>query len=80
MSYFFTKQKGFTMVEILIVIILCAIIAMAALGLYLASDKVFKKMKATSDVLEEMRSAMATLDFVFSRWALEFLAKIIIAL
>lgn len=68
MSYFFTKQKGFTMVEILIVIILCAIIAMAALGLYLASDKVFKKMKATSDVLEEMRSAMATLDFVFSRW------------
>lgn len=70
MSYFFTKQKGFTMVEILIVIILCAIIAMAALGLYLASDKVFKKMKATSDVLEEMRSAMATLDFVFSRWGI----------
>jgi hypothetical protein len=41
---------------------------MAALGLYFASDKIFKQTRPISDVLEEMRSAIATLDFVFSRW------------
>uniref|UniRef100_A0A7V5XHS9 Prepilin-type N-terminal cleavage/methylation domain-containing protein n=1 Tax=Thermodesulfobacterium geofontis TaxID=1295609 RepID=A0A7V5XHS9_9BACT len=68
MSYFFKKQKGFTIIEILVVIVLCIILLMAVLGVYLASDKVFKKTRPISDVLEEMRSAMATLDFVFSRW------------
>jgi prepilin-type N-terminal cleavage/methylation domain-containing protein len=68
MSYFIKKQKGFTMIEVLIVIVLCTIIIMAALGLYFASDKIFKQTRPISDVLEEMRSAIATLDFVFSRW------------
>ncbi|AEH22125.1 hypothetical protein TOPB45_0008 [Thermodesulfobacterium geofontis OPF15] len=68
MSYFIKKQKGFTIIEVLVVIVLCAIIIMAALGLYFASDKIFKQTRPISDVLEEMRSAIATLDFVFSRW------------
>jgi len=50
------------------VIVLCTIIMMAALGLYFASDKIFKKTRPVSDVLEEMRGAIATLDFIFSRW------------
>jgi prepilin-type N-terminal cleavage/methylation domain-containing protein len=68
MSYFIKKQKGFTIIEVLVVIVLCAIIIMAALGLYFASDKIFKQTRPISDVLEEMRSAIATLDFIFSRW------------
>jgi len=68
MNAFLKKQKGFTMIEILVVIVLCTIIVMAALGLYFASDKVFKKTRPISDVLEEMRGAIATLDFIFSRW------------
>jgi prepilin-type N-terminal cleavage/methylation domain-containing protein len=68
MSYFIKKQKGFTIIEILVVIVLCTIILMAASGLYLASSKIFRETRPVSDVLEEMRSAIATLDFVFSRW------------
>ena len=68
MSYFLKKQKGFTMIEVLVVIVLCTIIIMAALGLYFASDKIFKKTRPVSDVLEEMRGAITTLDFIFSRW------------
>jgi prepilin-type N-terminal cleavage/methylation domain-containing protein len=68
MSYFIKKQKGFTIIEILVVIVLCTIILMAASGLYLASSKIFRETRPISDVLEEMRSAIATLDFVFSRW------------
>ena len=62
------KMKGFTLVEILVTMLLVSIILMAIVGLYIASDKAFKKNKPISDVLEEMRSGIATLDFVFSRW------------
>jgi len=68
MNYFFKKRKGFTIIEVLVVIVLCTIILMAAFGLYLASGKIFRETRPISDVLEEMRSAIATLDFVFSRW------------
>lgn len=68
MNYFFKKRKGFTIIEVLVVIVLCTIIIMAAFGLYLASGKIFRETRPISDVLEEMRSAIATLDFVFSRW------------
>ena len=62
------KMKGFTLIEILVTILLVSIILMTIVGLYIASDKAFKKNKPISDVLEEMRSGIATLDFVFSRW------------
>lgn len=62
------KTKGFTIIELLIVILLCAIILMAISGLYIASDKIFRHTRPISDVLEETRSGIVTLDFVFSRW------------
>jgi prepilin-type N-terminal cleavage/methylation domain-containing protein len=62
------NKRGFTIIELLVVIVLCGIILTAVLGLYLTSDKVFKQTRPISDVLEEARSAVATLDFVFSRW------------
>ncbi|MCD6397319.1 MAG: prepilin-type N-terminal cleavage/methylation domain-containing protein [Spirochaetaceae bacterium] len=62
------RKKGFTLVEILVAIVLASIILIAVVGLYIASDRSFKKTKPVSDVLEEMRSGIATLDFVFSRW------------
>jgi prepilin-type N-terminal cleavage/methylation domain-containing protein len=62
------KVKGFTLVELLIAVVLAGIVLMAIVGLYLASDKAFKKNKPVSDVLEEMRSAISILEFVFSRW------------
>lgn len=62
------KTKGFTIIELLIVILLCAIILMAVSGLYIASSKIFRYTRPISDVLEETRSGIVTLDFVFSRW------------
>ncbi len=62
------KKQGFALIEILIAIVLASIILIAVLGLYIGSEKSFKRTKPVSDVLEEMRGAMATLDFVFSRW------------
>ncbi len=70
MRFFLKNSKGFTIIELLVVIVLCSIILMAVYGLYLASDKVFKHTRPISDVIEEMRSAIATLDFVFSRWGI----------
>lgn len=68
MNAFLKKQKGFTIVELLVVMVLCALILMAVLGIYLASDKIFRKTRPISDVLEETRGAIVTLDFIFSRW------------
>lgn len=68
MNTFSKKHEGFTIIELLIVLVLCAIILMAAFGLYLASDKIFSKTRPISDVLEEARGAIVTLDFIFSRW------------
>jgi prepilin-type N-terminal cleavage/methylation domain-containing protein len=62
------KVKGFTLPEILVVIVLSSIILGAIVGLFISSENLFKKTKPVSDVLEEMRSGLATLDFVFSRW------------
>lgn len=68
MNTFSKKIKGFTIIELLIVIVLCTIILMAVLGVYLVSDKIFSKTKPISDVLEEARGAILNLDFIFSRW------------
>lgn len=62
------KKRGFTLIELLVTIIIVSIIIMAIVGIFMASDRAFKKNRPVSDVIEEMRSGVATLDFVFSRW------------
>jgi len=64
------KEKrilGFTLVELLVVILITAIFLMAVLGVYLMGNKYLKESKPVSDVIEEARSGLATLEFLFSR-------------
>lgn len=61
-------KKGFTIIELLIAIVIAIIIVGAIVSLYISSNRIFMKTKPISDAMEEMRSAVATLEFIFSRW------------
>ncbi len=63
-------KKGFTLVELLIVMILIFLIVGAVLSIHLKSSELFKEGKELSDVTEDARIAITTLDFVFSRWGM----------
>jgi len=66
----FKKTKrilGFTLVELLVVILVTSIFLMAVLGVFLMGNKYLKESKPVSDVIEEARSGLATLEFLFSR-------------
>jgi len=66
----FKREKrilGFTLVELLVVILITSIFLMAVLGVYLMGNKYLKESKPVSDVIEEARSGLATLEFLFSR-------------
>lgn len=59
--------SGFTLIELLVVILINAIFLMAVLGIYLTGTKYLKESKPVSDVIEEARSGLANLDFLFAR-------------
>lgn len=61
-------KKGFTLMEMLIVILLGMLIIGAIVGLYAAHQKVQAPIKMTSDIIEIQRTGMAQLEWVFSRW------------
>ncbi|KUK18801.1 MAG: Uncharacterized protein XD55_1137 [Thermodesulfobacterium commune] len=62
------KVEGFTLIELLVIAVLATIIVGAIVSIYLVSAEVFRKNRPLSDVIEEIRSGITTLDFVFSRW------------
>ncbi len=61
-------MRGITLIELMIAIIVSSIILSAMVALYISSDRIFRNLKPASDVVEEMRGALTTLDFIFSRW------------
>jgi type II secretory pathway pseudopilin PulG len=63
-------KKGFTLVEVLVVMILIFVIIGAVLTVYLISVKIFKEGKELSDLTEDARIAITTLNFIFSRWGM----------
>jgi len=60
--------RGVTLIELMVAIIIASIIMGALVAMYISSDKIFRNLRPVSDVVEEMRGALTTLDFVFSRW------------
>ena len=70
MQFLRRKSYGFTVVELLVAILVSLIVLGAVVSLYISSSRGFQKTKPISDVLEEARSALATLDFLFSRWGM----------
>ena len=62
------KNKGASLIEVLTAIVMSSIVLMAIVGLYISSDKTFKKQRELSELIEEVRSGMTNLDFLFSRW------------
>ncbi len=61
-------KRGYSLLEILVAIVIVAIVMGAVVAIYSASNRTFQKTKPVSSLLEEVREALSTLDFVFSRW------------
>lgn len=61
-------KKGFTLVEILIVILISSLMIGAMVGLFAVHQLVQSSTKATSDIMEIQRAGIAQLEWIFSRW------------
>ncbi|GEM_PF-595175 len=61
-------KKGFTIIEMLIVILIGVLIIGVMVGLYVAHQRAQVPTKMVSDILEIQRSGIAQLEWIFSRW------------
>lgn len=61
-------KKGFTLIEMLIVILIGILIIGIIVGLYIAHQRFQTPTKMTSDIEEIQRIALAQLEWIFSRW------------
>lgn len=62
------KNKGFTLTELLIAILLASVISLALLSTFIVSNSAFRTGRKVSELTEDVRNALTTLDFLFSRW------------
>ncbi|HEV09605.1 MAG TPA: type II secretion system protein [Sulfurihydrogenibium azorense] len=62
------KNKGFTLTELLIAIVVASITLLAITSLFSVGNRVVNKVKPVSETMEEAQSGLATLDFLMSRW------------
>ncbi|NPA40488.1 MAG: type II secretion system protein [Thermodesulfobacteria bacterium] len=62
------RKQGLTLTELLIGLVISGIVAAAILGLYVGSNKSFKRGRKLSELMDEVNSAIVQLDFLFSRW------------
>ncbi|MCX7738183.1 MAG: prepilin-type N-terminal cleavage/methylation domain-containing protein [Hydrogenothermaceae bacterium] len=62
------ENKGFTLTELLVAVIISMIILLALTSLFIVGNKTFKSNKEISDINEDVKNAITTLDFLFSRW------------
>jgi len=62
------KKRGFTLIEMLIVILIGVLIIGVMVGLYIAHQRVQGPIKMTSDITEIQRAGIAQLEWIFSRW------------
>lgn len=66
------KNKGFTLTELLIIIIVSMITLLAISSLFITSNRAVQVVKPASETIEEVQTGLATLDFVMSRWGVGF--------
>lgn len=62
------KVRGLTLVELLVAIIVSSIILTAMVSMFLVSNIAFRGGRDISEMSEDVRNAITTLDFIFSRW------------
>lgn len=62
------RVKGVSLVEILNAIAVDAIITLALTFLFVGSNRAFLGNRASAGLTEDVRNAITTLEFVFSRW------------
>ncbi|MCX8070311.1 MAG: type II secretion system GspH family protein [Thermodesulfovibrionales bacterium] len=62
------NNKGISLVEILIAMVIVGIITSALLTLYMSSDKVFRQTKVIADTKETAKLSLAQLEWLFQRW------------
>jgi len=62
------KNKGFTLTELLIAIVVASITLLAITSLFSVGNRVVNQVKPVSEAMEEAQSGLATLDFLMSRW------------
>ena len=63
------NDKGFNLVELMIVIFMNALILTAMVSIFTTSGTVFQSTKNISDVKEISKGGMAQLEWLFQRWA-----------
>ncbi len=66
------KNKGFTLTELLVGIIVSMITLLAISSLFITSNRAVRVVKPASETIEEVQTGLATLDFVMSRWGVGF--------
>lgn len=66
------KNRGFTVVELLVGIVVSIITLLAISSLFFTSNRVIQIVKPASESIEEVQTGLATLDFLMSRWGVGF--------
>lgn len=61
-------RKGFTLVELLVAVVISMIIIGALTSLFIVGNRTFTTNKQVTDITDEVRNAVTTFDFLFSRW------------
>ena len=62
------KNKGISLVELLVAMVITGIILTAAVSMFVSSNRVFRANRDAAEMSEDVRNAITTLEFVFSRW------------
>ena len=62
------KNKGISLVELLVAMVITGIILAAAVSMFVGSNRVFSGNRDVAEISEDVRNAITTLEFVFSRW------------
>jgi prepilin-type N-terminal cleavage/methylation domain-containing protein len=61
-------KKGFSLIELLVVLIITSLVLGALVALYITHQRIQSPLKSTSDVIEIQRGAIAQFEWLFSRW------------
>ncbi|MEM4368315.1 MAG: prepilin-type N-terminal cleavage/methylation domain-containing protein [Candidatus Anstonellales archaeon] len=61
-------KKGFTVIELLVAMIVSMIVVGALTSLFIVGNRTFQSNERVAYITEEVRNAITTLDFLFSRW------------
>lgn len=64
------KNRGISLVELLVAIVVSTIILGAVLSMFIGSNIAFRGNRDIAEMSEDVRNAITTLEFLFSRWGL----------